>query len=161
MKISFELNHKHVEAEIEEQWTLLEMLREHFELFGTKAGCGYGECGACTVIVDNKAVNSCLLLAAFVEGKRVLTIEGLAEEPEGLHALQKAFLDEGAIQCGFCSPGMILNAKALLDENPNSSESEIRKGMAGNLCRCTGYDSIVKAIQAYKNTCLKNRKSTE
>ncbi len=156
MNISFELNKKNVNVVIEEHWTLLEMLREHFELFGSKEGCGYGECGACTVLVDNKAVNACLMLAAFVDQKSVITIEGLTGELGDLHPLQQAFIDHGAIQCGFCSPGMILNAKALLDENPDLNEEEIRRGMAGNLCRCTGYEKIVKAIQAYKDTCAKH-----
>jgi carbon-monoxide dehydrogenase small subunit len=120
-------------------------LREDLGLTGTKHGCGLGDCGACTVILDGKAVNSCLVLAIQANGSEVLTIEGLAEKGK-LHPLQQAFVDKGAIQCGFCTPGMILSAKALLEEKPNPTELEIRTALSGNLCRCTGYQKIVEAI---------------
>ena len=125
---------------------LLEVLREELHLYGTKEGCGNGNCGACSVIVDGRVANSCLILAVQVDGKEVLTVEGLASGTE-LHPLQKAFLEEAALQCGFCTPGFLMAAKALLDENPSPSEEEIRRWLAGNLCRCTGYDKIVRAVQ--------------
>ncbi len=147
-EIHFILNGKKVEAEIEPWWTLLKLIRETFGLTGTKEGCGYGECGACTVLVDGTAVNSCLMLAAQVETKEVITIEGLAREDGELHPLQKSFIEQGAIQCGFCTPGMILSAKALLDRDGDPTEEEIRRTIVGNLCRCTGYVKIVEAIRA-------------
>jgi carbon-monoxide dehydrogenase small subunit len=147
-RISFLLNGELQELEVEDHWTLLHLLREELGLTGTKEGCGSGECGACTVLVDNKAVNSCLFLAAEAEGKEVLTIEGLASPDGTLHPLQRAFVEHGAIQCGFCTPGMILSAKALLDENPSPTEEEIRHALAGNLCRCTGYLQIFRAVRA-------------
>jgi carbon-monoxide dehydrogenase small subunit len=131
--------------ETETDRTLLEVLREDLGLTGTKEGCGKGECGTCTVLLDGKAVTACLVLAVAADGKTVTTIEGLADE-EGLHPLQRAFIDHGAIQCGFCSPGMILSAKALLDEKSNPTEEEVRMAIVGNLCRCTGYTKIVAAI---------------
>jgi carbon-monoxide dehydrogenase small subunit len=127
--------------------TLSQLIRDDVGLTGTKEGCGEGDCGACTVLLEGKPVNSCLVLAAEADGKEVLTVEGLSREWE-LHPVQQAFIEEGAIQCGFCIPGMLLAAKALLDENPSPSEEEIRAGIAGNLCRCTGYVRIVKAIQS-------------
>jgi aerobic-type carbon monoxide dehydrogenase small subunit (CoxS/CutS family) len=127
--------------------TLLDVLRYELGLTGTKEGCSTGSCGACTVLVDGKAVNSCLVLAAEVEGKDILTIEGLAQDGK-LDPLQKAFIEAGAVQCGFCTPGIILTAKAFLDANPHPTESEIRQGIAGNLCRCTGYEKIVRAIMS-------------
>lgn len=127
--------------------TLLEVIREELGLTGTKEGCGSGECGACTVIMDGKPVNSCLVLAAEAQGKEILTIEGLAEHSK-LHPLQETFIELGAIQCGFCTPGMIMIAKAILDRNSRPNEEEVRGEIAGNFCRCTGYDKIVKAILA-------------
>jgi aerobic carbon-monoxide dehydrogenase small subunit len=121
-------------------------LREDLELTGTKHGCGLGDCGACTVILNGKPVNSCLVLAIQANGGDVITVEGLAENGK-LHPIQQAFVDKGAIQCGFCSPGMILSAKALLESNPRPTEHEIRTAISGNLCRCTGYQKIVEAIQ--------------
>jgi carbon-monoxide dehydrogenase small subunit len=125
--------------------TLLEAIRDRLALTGTKEGCGLGECGACTVIMDGKTVNSCLVLAVEADGKQVTTIEGLADGEE-LHPLQEAFIEHGGLQCGFCTPGMIMSAKALLDETPNPSGQEIRRGLAGNLCRCTGYTKIIDSV---------------
>jgi carbon-monoxide dehydrogenase small subunit len=133
------------EVAVEPHRTLLEVLREDLGLTGTKQGCGMGDCGACTVLLDGKAVNACLVLALQARGHEVVTIEGLAQGPD-LHPIQRAFVRHGAIQCGFCSPGMILSAKAFLDANPAPTEAEIRRGIAGNLCRCTGYQKIVEAI---------------
>ncbi|MFC1943248.1 (2Fe-2S)-binding protein [Chloroflexota bacterium] len=127
--------------------TLLEVLREQVGLTGTKEGCDAGDCGACTVLLDGEPVPSCLVLAVDAQGKDILTIEGVANGPE-LHPIQKAFVDYGAIQCGFCSPGMILTAKALLERNSNPSEAEVREAISGNLCRCTGYVKVIEAIMA-------------
>jgi carbon-monoxide dehydrogenase small subunit len=146
--VSFMLNGDPVRVEIEPSLFLLQLLRDELGLTGAKEGCGMGDCGACTVLVDGKAVNSCIFPAVEVEGRRITTIEGLVDEQGNLHPLQKAFVENGAIQCGYCTPGMILSAKALLDENPNPTEEEIQRGIAGNLCRCTGYLSIVRAIKA-------------
>jgi len=126
--------------------TLLDVLRQDLGLKGTKRGCDQGHCGACTVLLDGKAVNACLLLAVEAHGKKITTIEGLSNG-DRLHPLQEAFVEGGAIQCGFCTPGMILSAKALLDEIQNPSEEEIREALSGNLCRCSGYVKIVKAVQ--------------
>ncbi|PIV20417.1 MAG: (2Fe-2S)-binding protein [Deltaproteobacteria bacterium CG03_land_8_20_14_0_80_45_14] len=125
--------------------TLLEVLREDLGLTGTKRGCDLGTCGACTVLIEGKPYLSCLTLAVDVQGKKIVTIEGLTQDGEP-HPLQKAFVEKGAIQCGFCTPGMILTAKAFLDENPHPSEGEVKKAISGNLCRCTGYVKIVEAI---------------
>ena len=149
--INFTLNGELVSVEIEPHLTLLQLLREKLELMGTKEGCGMGECGACTVLLDGKTVNSCLFPAMEVDGKSVITIEGLSDAQGNLHAIQKAFIEYGAVQCGFCTPGMVLSAKALLDENPKPTEEEIRNGIAGNLCRCTGYIQIIQAIKAASN----------
>jgi len=126
---------------------LVDVLRKKLGLTGTKKGCGQGDCGACTVLVDGEPVLSCLTLAIACRGKKITTIEGLAENGR-LHPLQQSFVDHGAIQCGFCTPGMILSAKALLDRNPAPTEGEIKRGLAGNLCRCTGYKKIVEAVGA-------------
>jgi aerobic carbon-monoxide dehydrogenase small subunit len=144
--IQLAVNGESVEAAVEPNRTLVQFLREDLGLTGTKHGCGLGDCGACTVILNGKPVNSCLVLAVQAAGGEVLTIEGLAENGE-LHPIQQAFVDNGAIQCGFCTPGMILSAKALLDANPKPTEPEIRTAISGNLCRCTGYQKIVQAIQ--------------
>jgi len=127
--------------------TLLDVLRDHLDLTGAKNGCNMGECGACTVLVDGRPVSSCLTMALAVEGRRITTIEGLAGDGR-LHPLQQAFLDHGAVECGFCTPGMVLTAKALLDEVPEPSEEEIRVYLRGNLCRCTGYAKVVEAVVA-------------
>ncbi|MFQ5732612.1 MAG: (2Fe-2S)-binding protein [Planctomycetaceae bacterium] len=130
----------------EPRQTLLEVLRDVLDLTGTKEGCSNGNCGACTVILDGRPVDSCLVLAVEVEGAAIRTIEGIAPT-EGLHGIQQAFLEEAALQCGICTPGFIVSAKALLDENPQPSEEDIRFYLAGNLCRCTGYDKIIRAVQ--------------
>lgn len=147
-EIAFTLNGNRVTVLIRDHWTLLYLLREAMGLPGTKEGCGSGECGACTVVVDGVAVNACLYLAAEVEDREVLTIEGMAADDGTLHPIQQAFVDRGAIQCGFCSPGMILSAKALLDENPNPTDEEIKHALAGNMCRCTGYVQIINAVRS-------------
>ena len=126
--------------------SLLDLLRNKLQLTGTKKGCNEGDCGACTVILGGRAVNSCLVLAMEAEGQKILTVEGLAQGPE-MHPLQEAFIKHGGFQCGFCTPGMLLSAKALLDENPNPTDEEIRHGISGNLCRCTGYAKIVESIR--------------
>lgn len=147
-EIQFRLNGEEMKVEVEPTWTLLYLLRDVLELTGTKLGCGYGECGACTVIMDGQAVNACLIPVLEAERKSVTTIEGLVQPDGQLHPLQKAFVDHGAVQCGFCTPGMIMSAKALLDENENPTEEEIKEGIAGNLCRCTGYVKIIEAVKA-------------
>jgi len=139
------VNEERYELEIRPNRTLLEVIREDLGLTGTKEGCGTGECGACTVLLDGEPVNACLTLALQAQGKKVTTIEGLAKGGI-LHPLQEAFIRHGAIQCGFCTPGMILTAKALLDKKPKPEEIEIREALVGNLCRCTGYQKIVEAI---------------
>jgi carbon-monoxide dehydrogenase small subunit len=126
--------------------TLLEVLRDDLGLTGTKCGCEIGECGACTVLLDGQPVNSCLVLAPQIDGREVVTVEGLAQDGK-LHPLQESFLDHDAVHCGFCTPGMLLSAKALLDWNPRPTETEIRTAISGNLCRCTGYQQIVQAIE--------------
>lgn len=133
----------------EPRQTVLEVLRDTLELTGAKEGCGNGNCGACNIILDGVLVNSCLVLAVELEGRDVLTIEGVADTwpGEGLHPIQEKYLEHAALQCGICTPGFIVSSKALLDENPNPSEHEIRLWLAGNLCRCTGYDKIVRAVQ--------------
>ena len=146
--LSFELNNERVETEAEEHWNLLYLLREVLELKGTKDGCGYGECGTCTVVIDGKAVNSCLFPVMEAEGRSVITIEGLRAPDGDLHPLQKAFIEHGAVQCGYCSPGMIMSAYALLQEKAEPSDEEIKDSIEGNLCRCTGYVKIVEAIRS-------------
>lgn len=144
--ISVCLNHQIRTFEVGARETLLHMIREQAGLTGTKCGCNLGECGACTVILDKKAVNSCCVLAQQADGSEVVTIEGLGTQ-EHPHPLQRAFADVGAIQCGFCTPGMILSAKALLDRIPSPSHEEIRDALSGNLCRCTGYEKIIQAVE--------------
>jgi aerobic-type carbon monoxide dehydrogenase small subunit (CoxS/CutS family) len=145
--IQLRVNHVTYEVEVNPTRTLLQVIREDLGLTGAKSGCERGECGACTVLVDGLAVNSCLLPVMEAEGKQIVTIEGLARDGQ-LHPLQEKFIEVGAIQCGFCTPGMILTAKALLDRNPHPTEDEVRREIAGNFCRCTGYDKIVEAILA-------------
>ena len=143
--ITLKVNGDAYNLTVDTRMTLLEAIREKIGLTGTKDGCGVGECGTCTVLMDGKPIYSCLMLAVEADGKEILTIEGLAT-PEGLHPIQKAFIEHGAVQCGFCTPGMILSAKALLDENPNPTKEEIKEAISGNLCRCTGYQKIIEAI---------------
>ena len=143
----FIINGRHYEVFVEPQTTLLELLRDQLQFTGAKFSCGVGECGACTVLVEDKPILSCLTLAITVRNKRILTIEGLSQGDK-LHPIQQAFIDLGAIQCGFCTPGMILSAKALLDENPNPTREDVKPALAGNLCRCTGYVKIVDAVLA-------------
>ena len=141
-----QVNNKEYEISIESNWTLLYVLREVLGLTGTKEGCGTSDCGACKVIIDGKAVNSCSVKAINMEGKRIETIEGLGNSTN-LHPIQEAFVEAGAIQCGFCTPGMIMSSKALLDENPVPEEEEIREALSKNLCRCTGYVKIIEAVK--------------
>jgi carbon-monoxide dehydrogenase small subunit len=135
-----------INIEIESGARLLDLLRQRLGLTGTKEGCGIGECGACTVLLDGLPVNSCLVPAAQAEGREILTIEGLEGEDGSLHPIQQAFIDAGAIQCGFCTPAMVLNAYALLEQNPSPEENEIKEAISGTLCRCTGYRQIIEAI---------------
>ena len=139
------INGEEVEFLCEPRQSLLEVLRDTLGLMGTKEGCNNGNCGACNVVLDGVLVNSCLVLAVEVQGRSVTTIEGIAT-PDGLHPLQQKFIEHAALQCGYCTPGFIVASKALLDQNPDPSEQEVRTWLAGNLCRCTGYDRIVKAV---------------
>ena len=148
MIIRLRINGENRELQIEPYRSLLDTLRNDAGLTGTKKGCDVGDCGACTVIVDGKPLCSCLMLGIEADGKDVVTIEGIQPAPDRLHPLQEKFMQLGGAQCGFCTPGMIVMAKALLDENPNPTEDEIRFGIAGNICRCTGYTKIIEAIQA-------------
>lgn len=145
MDICLHINGFDRQVQVEEKWTLLYVLREVLNLTGTKCGCKTGDCGACMVLINGEAVTSCTQRASRLEGKEILTIEGMSDG-EHLHPIQQAFIDAGAVQCGFCIPGMILSAKALLDKNPNPTEEEVRIGIDKNLCRCTGYEKIVEAI---------------
>ncbi len=150
-KISLTLNGFRIEVTADSHQSLLNLLRGPLRMTGTKEGCGEGECGACTVLVDGLAVNSCLYPAFEASGKNVQTIEGMADRHNRLSIIQQAFVDSGAIQCGFCTPGMILSAKALLDSLPEPSDADIREALAGNLCRCTGYVQIVEAVKKAAN----------
>lgn len=145
--INLRINGEEREVMVEPRQTLIDTLRYDLGLTGTKEGCGNGNCGSCTVLLDGQPVNSCLVFAVEVENREITTIEGLAKDGK-LHPVQQAFIDNGALQCGFCTPGMILSAKALLEANPHPTELEVRQAIAGNLCRCTGYDKIVRAIQS-------------
>lgn len=154
LKIKLMVNDSVYTVEVRPYWTLLYVLRNVLNLTGTKYGCGTGECGACTVLMDGKAVPSCLIPAPQAEGRKIVTIEGLSQNGK-LHPIQQAFVEIGALQCGYCTPGMILSAKALLDENPNPTLDEVREALSSNLCRCTGY---VKPIQAVLTAAKKMRK---
>jgi carbon-monoxide dehydrogenase small subunit len=146
LTISFTLNGKDVSLEISPNTLLVDLLRDKLRLTGTKVGCREGECGACTVLLDGTPVNSCILPAAKVQGKSLTTIEGLADEKGQLSEIQQAFMHEGAAQCGFCTPGMIMNSTALLEKYPEPDDQEIRRALSGTLCRCTGYRKIVQAV---------------
>ncbi len=146
-QIELTVNHRLYRVDVTPWDLLLNVLRDQLGLLGVKYGCGTGDCGACTVLVDGQALNSCLLLAIRMQGKEILTVEGLADGDQ-LHPLQQSFIDAGAVQCGYCTPGMLLSSKALLDENPDPDEEEIRRALAGTLCRCTGYKKIVEAVQS-------------
>jgi len=160
-EISFYLNGAPVQVMARSDQRLIDLLRgPELELTGTKEGCGEGECGACTVLVDGKAINACLWPAFEIEGREVLTIEGLLGPRNELSTLQRAFVEHGGIQCGFCTPGMILAAKALLDENPSPTDEEIRLAVVGNLCRCTGYQQIVDSIQAAASALAESQEPT-
>jgi carbon-monoxide dehydrogenase small subunit len=145
--LRFRLNGEENSLDIEAGISALELIRDIFELKGTKEGCGIGECGACTVVVDGKAVNACLMFAAQLDGRDVLTVEGMGNE-DRLHPIQQSFIDRHAVQCGFCTPGILMSTHALLAENANPNRAEIVKAVAGNLCRCTGYQNIIGAIDA-------------
>ena len=145
LDINLTINDEVYSFTIERKWTLLYVLREVLDLTGTKAGCRTGDCGSCMVLIDDKAVESCIYLAKNAEGKRITTIEGLAHGTE-LHPIQEAFIEAGAVQCGFCTPGMIISTKALLDKNPDPSKNEITTALERNLCRCTGYIKIIDAV---------------
>jgi len=145
--IQLKVNGETFHVEVEPHETLLDVIRGKVGLTGTKKGCETGQCGACTVIVEGKAVTSCLILAVEAHGREIVTVEGLAKDGQ-LHPLQQAFVEEGAVQCGYCTPGMLLSAKVLLDENPGPTQRQVKEAIAGNLCRCTGYVKIVKAIMA-------------
>ncbi len=145
--ITLTVNGKSYEVAIEPRQSLLQVLREELHLTGTKEGCSEGECGACTVILDGKTVDSCLVFGLEADGQDLTTIEGLGSD-DALHPVQQAFIEHGGAQCGFCTPGMILATKAMLEQTPNPSEEDIRWGLSGNLCRCTGYVKIVEAVQA-------------
>jgi aerobic-type carbon monoxide dehydrogenase small subunit (CoxS/CutS family) len=145
--LRMKVNGRPVEVAVKPTWTLLRVLREELRLTGTKKGCEQGDCGACVVIMNGKTVNSCLVLALQAESKEIETIEGLGTADD-LHPLQQSFIEHGAVQCGFCTPGMLMSAKVLLDENPEPTSEEIKVGISGNLCRCTGYTKILKAIES-------------
>ncbi len=161
MKIRFTINHTVREVEVGPLTRLLDVIREDLGLTGTKEGCGEGECGACTVLIDGEAVASCLVPAIQADGAEILTIEGLSPDPEHLHPIQERFVQAGAVQCGFCTPGMVLSTKALLDANPRPNSAEIREAIAGNICRCTGYTKILDAIRLAADDLASGRRGGE
>lgn len=146
MDIQLVINEKEYKVDIDVNMRLIDLLRDKLGLIGTKEGCGEGECGACTIIMDGESVNSCMVMAFQANGSNLVTIEGLEKNGE-LHPLQRAYMEEGSVQCGFCIPGMIMSTKALLDKSPNPTRDEIREGMSGNLCRCTGYNKAIDAAE--------------
>ncbi|WMM25350.1 (2Fe-2S)-binding protein [Tissierella sp. MB52-C2] len=146
VNISLTVNEELFEVSVREDLRLIDLLRDELGLIGTKEGCGEGECGACTIIMDGETVNSCLVMAFQANGSNILTIEGMEKEGN-IHPIQQAYIDVGAVQCGFCIPGMVLSTKALLDKNPHPSKEEIREGISGNLCRCTGYNKMIHATE--------------
>jgi len=148
--IKLDINDQVYEVAVTPMDILVDVIRREVGLTGTKKGCGQGDCGACTVLIDGKPQLSCLKLAIACEGKKITTIEGIADPKTGeLHPIQKSFVEHGAVQCGFCTPGMIISAKSLVDRNPNPTREEIRRGLAGNICRCTGYQLIIEAVESY------------
>jgi carbon-monoxide dehydrogenase small subunit len=151
-QLRFTINGEEKSLEIEAGISALELIRDILELKGTKEGCGIGECGACTIVVDGKAVNACLMFAAQLDGRDVLTVEGLGNE-DGLHPIQQSFIDHHAVQCGFCTPGILMSTRALLAENANPNRAEIVKAVVGNLCRCTGYQNIIAGIEDAAERC--------
>ena len=158
--LRFTLNGEEKSLDIEPGISALELIRDILDLKGTKEGCGIGECGACTVVVDGKAVNACLMFAAQLDGRSVLTIEGLSGEAE-LHPIQQSFIKHHAVQCGFCTPGILMSTHALLEENPQPERDEIVKAISGNLCRCTGYQSIIAGIEDAAGKCRENKNSNK
>ncbi|MFA7468656.1 MAG: (2Fe-2S)-binding protein [Desulfotomaculaceae bacterium] len=150
--IALDINNRVYEIPVSPKDLLVDVVRKKVALTGTKKGCGQGDCGACTVLIDGEPVLSCITLAIACQGKKITTIEGLVAEDGQLHPIQQSFVDHGAVQCGFCTPGMILSSKSLLDKNSRPSEEEIKRGIAGNICRCTGYKRIVAAISAAGET---------
>jgi aerobic carbon-monoxide dehydrogenase small subunit len=154
--VQLEVNGEKIRVTVEPHWTLLHLLRQVLHLTGTRSGCEMGDCGACTVILNGRAVNACLVLAVETEGCSIETIEGLAKNGK-LHPIQQAFIDHGAIQCGFCTPGMVMAAKAFLNKTPSPTEDEVRHGIAGNICRCTGYSKIVEAVLAASQETVSER----
>ncbi len=149
--ISFIVNKRQFSIDVQANHTLLDVLRDQLDITGPKECCGVGECGACTILLNGKAVNACLILAVEANGKEIVTIEGLGG-PDSLSPMQQAFVDAGAVQCGFCTPGMIMAAQYLINTNPNPSEEDVRVALAGNLCRCTGYSRIIKAVLSLSQT---------
>jgi len=146
IKLTMTVNKKTVETEIEPYARLLDVLRDKFGFTGVKEGCGIGECGACTILMNGKKVNSCMILAAQAQGAEILTIEGVENVDGTMHPVQEAFLEKGAVQCGFCTPGMVISSYHLLNENPDPTDQEIKEAISGNLCRCTGYKQIINAV---------------
>ncbi len=155
--LRFTINGQDKSLDIEPGISALELIRDYLRLKGTKEGCGIGECGACTIVVDGKAVNACLMFAARLDGCEVMTVEGL-KRGETLHPIQQAFADHHAVQCGFCTPGILMSTQALLQENPNPERNQIVSALAGNLCRCTGYQSIIAGVEAAAGRCCKDDK---
>ncbi|PNR96659.1 (2Fe-2S)-binding protein [Petrotoga sp. 9PWA.NaAc.5.4] len=160
MKIKFTINGEERTCDVNSTTRLLDVIRDDLKLTGTKEGCGKGECGACTVIMNDKLVTSCLVLAYQAEGADIITIEGLVKDDE-MHPVQVAFIETGAVQCGFCTPGFILATKKLLDENPNPTEEEIKRGLSGNICRCTGYKKIIDAVKLASRKFLETKRGEE
>lgn len=156
IKVTLKVNGTEYTREIDPLLRLIDFLRDEIKLKGTKEGCGEGECGACTVIVNGETVNSCLMLAAAASGAEITTIEGVSGNCGELHPIQEAFMEVGAVQCGYCIPGMVLSTKALLDKNVEADEDQIREGISGNLCRCTGYEKMVEGVKLAQSK-LKNR----
>lgn len=146
--IELNINGRNYEVAVNPRDLLIDVIRKKIGLTGTKKGCGEGDCGACTVLIDGKPELSCIKLAIACQGQKITTIEGLAQEDGSLHPLQQSFVDHGAVQCGFCTPGMIMSSKALLDRNPNPTQQEIKHELSGNICRCTGYKKIIEAVEA-------------